>query len=183
MYQKIQAAYEKQWGKPSESIIPDLSSDVLKDFPDLKILVFPPTRTQPVWIYATVGMFDIAVGENALPEIHLFSSEQNNEILVSALSRLMEYSMETPLEYGQIFSCGDDIHTSCRHLLATYPFADGEGFPELWSDDREILFIWLAPVTDAESQYLKEHGYESLDEKLFEREDVNFFDWNRPSVL
>ena len=183
MYQKIQAAYEKQWGKPSEQILPDLPSDLLKDFPDLKILVFPPTRTQPVWIYATVGLFDIAIGENAIPEIHLFSSEQNNEVLVSALSRLMEYCMETPLEYGQIFPCGNDVHTNCKHLLATFPFADGEGFPELMIDDKEIQFIWLLPVTDSESVYMKDHGYETLDEKLFETDDVNFFDWNRPSVL
>lgn len=180
MYEEIKKAYETIWGKPSEEISPLLSKEILTDFPEVKILLFPPTRTQNAWIYATLGMSDLASGHHA-PEIHLFSHEKNDAI-VQAISSMMDYVQEGHLHFGDLFeSRGEDSFT-CTHLLAAYPFPEGEGFPELYSEDREIEFIWLLPVTDSEIDFMKKHGYDALEEKLFESE-ADFYDWNRKPVV
>lgn len=181
MYEEIKKAYEKIWGKVSEEIIPLVSKETLADFPDIKILLFPPSRTQKTWIYATMGMSDLGAGETSSPEVHIYSEEKNDSI-ISAISGLMEHVQEEEIHFCDVLPCATEGSQKCTSLLAAFPFPDGEGFPEIEIDGREIEFIWLLPVTDSELKHLKKEGYDSLEEKLFASE-VNFFDWNRDSVV
>lgn len=183
MYENIKKAYEKIWGKCSEEIIPPVSGNTLKDFPQVRILLFPPTRTQDRWIYASLGMSDLSAGTGEyVPEVHIYSNTRNESVVI-AISALMEHVQEHPINFSDIFPCETEgTGLQCRNLLAAFPFPDGEGFPEIEYDGREVYFIWLIPVTDSEISFLKKAGYDALEDKLY-GSDTELWNWNRKPVV
>lgn len=49
-------------------------------------------------------------------------------------------------------------------------------------DQEEVLFMWLVPITDSESGYIKKYGWEAFEDKL-ELEEVDVIDVFRKSVV
>jgi len=88
---QIRQEYEILWGKVNREIKPHVSTDILKDFPELTILEFAPSRVHRNWIYATVGMSSITANKGDLPEVHLYASD-NNSSSIEAISSLIEFS-------------------------------------------------------------------------------------------
>jgi hypothetical protein len=59
---------------------------------------------------------------------------------------------------------------------------DGEGFPEIYYENKEICFTWLVPITDDEVKSIEEGGADSFEEKLAEKMEWDF-SWNRNSFI
>ncbi len=179
----IKKEYETLWGKASREIKPDVSADILKDFPELKILEFPPSRLHKNWIYATLGMSSIAANKDELPEVHIYASD-NSSASIEAITSLMEYSQYKPLKFGDIFPCFKDNkkHSGCSYITLAYSECDGEGFKELFFDKKEVLFIWLLPITHNEKKLVEEKGLDALEDKLFEK-SITDYSWDRKSIV
>ncbi len=182
----IRKTYEKLWGPASQELLPKISEDLLKDFQEVRILVFAPSRSRLFWIYATLGLSEVGIDtEEGLPEAHLYT-ENESEDSVLALSALFEYASDNEIHFGMVFpvKAGNSLQSThlCTHLLAAFPHPDGEGFPEIFSEGKEILFLWFLPITDAEAEFINKNGYEVFEEKYLEREpESEFYGWNRAS--
>ncbi len=179
----IKKEYETLWGKASREIKPDVSANILKDFPELKILEFPPSRLHKNWIYATLGMSSIATNTNELPEVHIYASEKSSDS-IAAITSLISYSLHQPLKFCTIFPCFKDNkkHSGCSYITLAYPECDGEGFKEIFFDKKEVLFIWLLPITHNEKKLIEEKGLEALEDKLFEK-NIEDYNWDRKSLV
>ncbi len=75
-----------------------------------------------------------------------------------------------------------DLSTTLRHVMFVSPFLWGERPETLKLPGRTVAWLMAVPITEAERAYAAEHGSNAL-EQLFEREDINIFDANRPSVV
>jgi len=183
LLKQIKKEYETLWGKASREIKPDISADILKDFPELKILEFPPSRLHKTWIYATLGMSSIAANKDELPEVHIYASDKSSDS-IAAITSLMEYSLYQPLKFGTIFSCFKDNknHSGCAYIALAYPECDGAGFKEIFFDKKEVLFIWLLPITYNEKKLIEDKGLEALEDKLFEK-SITDYSWDRKSLV
>jgi len=88
------------------------------------------------------------------------------------------------LKFGDIFPCfkDDKHHFGCSYITLAYPECDGEGFNELFSNKKEVLFIWLLPITLNEKKLIEKKGLDALEEKIFEK-NITDFSWNRKSLV
>lgn len=75
-----------------------------------------------------------------------------------------------------------DLSTTLRHVMFVSPFLWGDRPQTLALPDRTVAWLMAVPITEAERVYAAEHGSNAL-EQLFEREDIDIFDPNRPSVI
>jgi hypothetical protein len=167
---EIQKTYENLWGPATHELLPKIEDTLLRDFPEVRILVFAPSHSRNFWIYATLGLSEVGMGTESLPEAHVYA-EQESEDSVLALSAFFEYPSE--IHFGMIFPLEKNPSSKHTHLLATFPYPDGEGFPEIFSEEKEILFLWLLPITDAEVEFIRENGYPAFEEKYLENESEN----------
>jgi hypothetical protein len=136
-----------------------------------------------VWIDATLGMGELSNAKERVPEVHIYSPERSDAVM-DALSAIMESVQYEPLEYGRVFPCVRDENSegACTHLLACYPEAEGEGFPEVSVEGKEVQFMRLVPITNAEVRFLEQNGYDALENRL-ESPDGVLYRWNRDSVV
>ncbi len=179
---QIKQAYEKLWGNSISEFAPHVTEEILKDFPELKIIVFPPSRLRDYYIYATLGMSELSINEEYIPEAYIISYEQS-DAPVHALSGLMEHVQDYDINFGSVFPCSSiEDEIKCTHLLAAYPFLDGEGFPEIFVNSKEVLFLWLLPISTSEVDYINKNGYEALEE-LFIQKDMIDFGWDRDPII
>lgn len=182
MHKEILAAYKKQWGDPVSNIEPLLQKEILTDFPNIKILIFPPSRFHHFWIYATNGMYELCSSKEYLTEIFFFS-ETKDDTVIEALSNLIDYVQDESIEYGKIFSFNNKSNQhSCNNLLCAFPFSDGDDFPEIYFDDKEICFIWLIPINEKEKNFITLNSYEEFENILSEK-SINDFTWDRKSFV
>jgi hypothetical protein len=70
-----------------------------------------------------------------------------------------------------------------RHVLFVSPvlWADGEPKP-LRLADRTVVWLMAIPITEAEKTYALTNGARAL-EVIFDRDDIDLFDINRPSAV
>lgn len=183
MFDKIQSIYDELWGKPFEVLAPLVSDEVLKDFPKIKIALYAPTQLRPFWTYATVGLSEISLDSVFPVELHMLASEKSRQVL-ETISAFLDFAVSHSLKPQEIFSLNQpaEVLTKCKHLYLSYPCLDGEGFPELFFNQKEIHFLWIVPITDEELRYLNDTSPDMLEEKFLEFE-VDFANWDRNSLI
>ena len=72
------------------------------------------------------------------------------------------------------------ISSTMRHFFLTTPFLWDE-LVLLDTGDRPTRYLLAVPISDAEMALAGTEGSEALDD-LLERQQINIFDWNRPST-
>jgi hypothetical protein len=71
--------------------------------------------------------------------------------------------------------------TTVPHLYFTAPFLWEDSLKTLDCESKRVSWLLAVPISDAELAYLSQHGDDAL-ETLFEREQIDIFDLDRPSV-
>lgn len=72
---------------------------------------------------------------------------------------------------------------NCRHCVLGYPFLWGDAVPKpLVIEGRGHHWLQAIPITDAEAQYLRENGYDAL-ENLFVEAQIDVLNLNRACAL
>jgi hypothetical protein len=172
--------YQKCWDREGQSQRWD-SGPTWQLPPDFRILVFPPTSRRQAWTYATCGMSGQT--DTQPVELHLFSPVKT-DAHVELLTIIAHYhGTGTCLGLGHTVNFGRPWlpGSSCDRGLISLPYLDG---PELqWGGPGEtgVQFLWLIPVTNAEVEFKKVYGLESLEAK-FEEKRFDYLDPLRPSV-
>lgn len=73
--------------------------------------------------------------------------------------------------------------TTVPNLMFTEPYMwDEEGLRSRVYGDKTVAWLQAVPISDAETEYLREHGAEALGQ-LFEEHDPDFIDLHRDSVV
>ena len=88
--------------------------------------------------------------------------------------------------YGTVFENileGYLPESAMKHLVFIVPPPFwAEEFKVIEEDDRMITWLLALPISEAERQYLNEHGIDVLQD-MFVKENIDAFDLNRKSVL
>ncbi|HEM3590800.1 TPA: suppressor of fused domain protein [Streptococcus suis] len=67
-----------------------------------------------------------------------------------------------------------------KHIMFVSPFL--WNIDDLQFDDRIVTWLMALPISEKEFEYLRNNGSEAL-EQLFEDQQIDFYDLNRPDVL
>ncbi len=140
----------------------------VQDFPeDFCVFEVPPCSKRDVWIYATCGM---SFTDSDEIETFLLSPRQAPE-LVELLYIFAHFHLTGErLDAGHTVNFGRPwlAGSSCDHgLLSTM---DGAKVERATIDEKEVHFLWLIPITEAERDYKIKFGLEALDELFVEKE-------------
>lgn len=73
------------------------------------------------------------------------------------------------------------LSETLEHLFLVDPYL-WDGLDELTLPDREVLWLMAVPISEAEAAFAEENGSDAL-EDLFEKNQIDVFDLNRPSVV
>jgi len=68
------------------------------------------------------------------------------------------------------------------HMLMTYPMDYGEEFAEIPTSEGPVYGLQALPISQAEAQFLEEHGFEALEQAFMDAE-LNYFDLRRASIF
>jgi Suppressor of fused protein (SUFU) len=148
------------------------------------VLEFPPTKTRPMWAYATCCMSHH--GDTDRLELHLFSPVQY-EPHVELLTVICHYHQTgSSLGLGHTVNFGRPWMdgSTCDHGLISLPYVDGPKL-EHWGSTTAgtyVRFLWILPITNAEREYKKAFGVEALESK-FDEPPVEFLNPVRQSVV
>lgn len=67
------------------------------------------------------------------------------------------------------------------HALLVYPMDWGEELSRMRTSQGDVFGLQVIPISDAEVNFLVQHGFEELDDRLAEAE-IDYLDFNRPSA-
>jgi len=146
------------------------------------ILEIAPHGNRSMWTYATCGMS--AQGASPPLELHLFSATQFPGH-VELLTAVAHYHLtEEYLGLGHTVNFGRPWMpgSHCEFGFISLPYLDGPGLEWLNIGEKQVRFLWLIPITDAERAYKIKHGIEALETK-FDEAQFNYLDPQRVSVL
>jgi hypothetical protein len=148
-----------------------------------RVLKYPPKENKEYWTYATCGMSFIE-DEEAL-ECFVLSPNESDESLVELLTVTTFYHQtRSRIWYGHTVNFGMPWlpNSKCDHGLFSLPYLDGEDLEIYKINGRQISFLWLLPITEAERDYKIEMGLDAL-ETLFEDKQINYLDPFRESMV
>jgi hypothetical protein len=147
------------------------------------VLEFPPNAARALWTYATCGMSRKYEGERL--ELYLLSPMET-DAHVELLTAIAHYHFSAAsLSAGHIVRFGRPWleGSMCERGLISLPYLDGPSLE--YSEgcaDTPIRCLWLLPITEAERQFMLEHGQEAL-ERRFDESQLDYANPNRPSVV
>lgn len=174
--------YERVWRRPGTRFT--WPKGPIAELPEgFCVLEFAPGQGRDMWTYATCGM-SAGIDEKPI-ELHLFSPVQAEE-LVELLTAVAHYhctgarlGLGHTVNFGRPWLPG----SRCSFGLVSLPYLDGPDL-EVMRDpafEREVLCLWLIPITAREVQYKKQRGLEAL-EDLFQAAGIDYVDPHRPDL-
>jgi hypothetical protein len=175
-----------------ESFLPDSSlaviapvrSEVEERLPGFRVLRLAPGAAGQPWVYATSGATRPA--ERDVGAEYVLLAPAADAVIVEMLAALatVNADAEEGVGVGSIIALGRPwiARSWARHLLVLPPYPFGPGFEVYEEGERRTVVLWLVPILAVEAQYVRERGYEAL-EQLIERHAVNVADPARTSVV
>jgi hypothetical protein len=157
----------------------------------IDIVCCPHAPQRGIDSYSTVGLSDheqrVDGIEGSLCLELVGACRSGNEAFGSVLANAAFCSIISgwPVHPGAIF--GDlvkhyDASTTLEHVMFVEPFAWNEELEPIQLSDKEVLWLMMIPISEAEAAYAETHGGEAL-EDLFEKNEIDVFDWERKSVV
>ena len=147
------------------------------------VLEFPPTAERPSWTYATRCMSEPA--DEFRLELHLFSPVQAQELveLLTVVAHFHRTGSRLALGHTVNFGRPWLPGSTCEYGLISLPYLDGPELENLRTRDggRDVHFLWLIPITQAERDFKKANGLEALEER-FDDPPLDYLNPTRPSV-
>lgn len=141
--------------------------------------------------FSTVGLSDqeqCIEGVDGSLRLELVGAcRSGNEVFGSVLANAAFCSLISgwPIHPGAIFADlvnHYDASTTLEHVMFVEPFAWNEELEAIQLPDKEVLWLMMIPISEAEAAYAEKHGGEAL-EDLFEKNEIDVFDWERKSVV
>jgi len=169
----------------SLAVIAPVRSEVEERLPGFRVLRLAPGAAGQAWVYATSGATRSSA-ERAVGAEYVLLAPVADPAIVEMLGALatVNADAEEGLGVGSIIALGRPwiARSWARHVLVLPPYPFGPGFEVYEDEERRTVVLWLVPILAVEAQYVREHGYEAL-EQLIERHAVNVADPARTSVV
>lgn len=181
--------YQKFWGT-SATITEFNPQDDVSPTP-ICVAEFAPDSEDQDWVYATVGAsrmeIPLSATHNTIPRLELFLySRQQQPELARFLAGLATY----PFVHQTFLSRGDTIRgtkpilseSGLADVLLTYPYFEADGFGIIHCNDKTHTYmVWVIPIYPSERQFIREHGWNAL-EDLFNENETDTSDFYRQPV-
>jgi hypothetical protein len=130
------------------------------------VLEFEPNEKRNVWVYATCGM---SCGDSIPIELFLLSPIQTADHVELLYAVAHFHLTGAPLDFSHTVNFGRPWlpDSKCDHGVIS---AIGSEIDSAEINGEEVQFLWLIPITEAEREFKKKHGFEALDEKFADAE-------------
>jgi hypothetical protein len=169
----------------SLAVIAPVRSEVEERLPGFRVLRLAPGAAGQPWVYATSGATRTSP-EREVGAEYVLLAPAADAVIVEMLAALatVNADAEEGLGVGSIIALGRPwiARSWARHVLVLPPYPFGPGFEVYEEGERRTVVLWLVPILAVEAQYVRERGYEAL-EQLIERHAVNVADPARTSVV
>jgi hypothetical protein len=157
-------------------------SAVQRRLPGFRVRRIAPEHPRKPWVYATCGA---APAEEDGAEYVLLAPTQD-PVIVEMLAALATVNADADegLGVGSVIALGRPwvAGSQADHLLVVPPYVFPPGFATYDDGEREVVVLWLVPITAAEARYARRHGHEAL-EQLIERRKANVAHPGRASLV
>lgn len=156
----------------------------------LAVMVCEDAPSRNLYSFSTVGLSDTVIAGRVVPqpplgsEILAVSNEEDFSLVVSTAGFCV-INDGWVAEPGALFRDVVAMHfdeTTVPHLFFVTPYLWDPAPPTLTLDTKTVAWTMAVPVSDAEREYLREHGRDAL-EALFQEHDPDFIDLERDSVV
>ncbi len=157
-------------------------ADVL---PGFRVRRIGPAGRGEAYVYVTDGASQTAASGEAGAE-YVLAAPREDPVLVEMLAALASVNAdpEQGLGVGSVIALGRPwiAGAAAEHLLVAPPYPFGPGVERCELPDREIVVLWLLPITAAEARYVRAQGYDAF-EQIMRRHAFNVADPARASLV
>ena len=152
-------------------------------FPEFRVLQISPGPKSDLWIYVSLGAWQITYMSFPRIEFTIFAPEKDLRH-VELLTAVTSYHYAEHLALGHYFPIGEPwlSDSACTQMLVSLPHPLGQKFEICHVDDDHVHLLWLLPITEAEKKYMVANGQEEL-EKAFDIAEIEFWNPSRKSVV
>lgn len=169
----------------AQAVIAPVRAGVEERLPGFRVVRIEPLEAAKPWIYATCGAAR-SVDEGGRGAEYVLFAPAPDPVLVEMLATLavVNADAQQKLGVGSVIALGRPwvAGSWANHLLVTAPYPFGPGFEVYEDGARSNVVLWLVPILTAEAQYVREHGYQAL-EQIIETRKANVADPGRSSVV
>jgi hypothetical protein len=152
-------------------------------FPNLRIAELSPGPRANLWVYVTVGAWDVNLDSGSCLEFLITAPEQDLRH-VELLTMTVYYHQTRTLGLGHTFPIGEPWlpGSLCDHMLVSLPYPFGPELEICNLEDGHVHLLWLLPITAKERTFKAENGQEEL-ERRFDEAGIQFANPFRTSVV
>lgn len=187
VYGALYGHIDKFWPSRKKEGIKWIKGPVQESLPDFSVIKVSPDEPSEPWVYITHGAWEVETSTNYRTEFFIISPVDSLEV-VENLAMIANYHADQVfgrLDVGRSIKIGRAWlrGATCDHFLVSLPYPYGPDFEMCHvRDDFHVKYLWLLPITDSESLFLKSHGLERLEER-FDEVELNYLDCGRSSVV
>ena len=148
-----------------EDVVPERAGidDVL---PGLRVRRIAPDDPAEPWIYATNGAAQAAAPGEAGAE-YVLAAPAADPVLVEMLAALAGVNADPQrrLGVGSVIALGRPwiAGAPAEHLLVAPPYPFGAGVELCSTPERDVVVLWLLPITAAEARFVRAQGYDAFE--------------------
>lgn len=167
-----------------EDVVPARAGleDVL---PGFRVRRVAPDDPDEPWIYVTHGAAQAAAPGEAGAE-YVLAAPAQDPVLVEMLAALASVNADPDrrLGVGSVIALGRPwiAGAPAEHLLVAPPYPFGAGVERCATDERDVVVLWLLPITAAEARFVRAQGYDAFEE-IMRAGAFNVADPARPSLV
>jgi hypothetical protein len=153
--------------------------------PGFRVRRIAPDDPAEPWIYVTNGAAQAAAaGEDGAE--YVLAAPADDSVLVEMLAALASVNAdpEKRLGTGSVIALGRPwiAGAPAEHLLVAPPYPFGAGVELCELEERDVVLLWLLPITAAEARFVRAHGYDAFEE-IMRGDAFNVADPGRASLV
>lgn len=156
---------------------------ILNIQPNFKALCISPGPKVGLWVYISMGAWELNQEKSGCLEFMLLSPQENMRC-VELLAMSVYYHHTRGLGIGHTCPIGEPWlePSTCDHYLISLPYTFGPQLELCPIGEEHIHLCWLLPITKQEREYKIENGLDALETK-FEEKGLQYWRIDRPSVV
>lgn len=173
---------ERYFANAEQAVIAPSRAPTEERLPGFRVWQMAPGGPRQPWVYATCGA--TPEGEDGAEYVLLAPAADPAVAELLGAVALLNVDAAEGLGVGSVIALGRPwiARSFSNHLLVLPPYAFDSGFAVHEEGERRVVVLWLIPVTGAEAQHAREHGWEAL-AQLIETKGANVVNPMRPSVV
>lgn len=184
---EIECHIRRNWPAAKLEFVSWQEGPIEQAIPGFEVCQISPVEPSDPWVYMSCGASSVVSGVD-FPLEFLITSPQATGQHIETLT-MVAYLHSDPryrLKLGSIIEIGRPWLGSSgfMNLLVSLPYPFGPSVEWLLRDNDlpDIRVLWLLPISDAERDFARAKGVESL-ERRFDAAAIDAIDPKRPSVV